>query len=80
MGAEQNHLCPSSAYSPPPRGSARVTLARTSLPPCFSVMAMPISAPCLRDAGWNEGSYSVEQMRGAHSRANLVLPQYGHGG
>ena len=31
----------------PPIGSARVVLARTSEPPCFSVMPMPISTPRL---------------------------------
>ena len=51
MGAEQNHLWPMSAYSSPgpaaPVGAARVVLARTSEPPCFSVMAMPAMAPAL---------------------------------
>ena len=32
-------------------GAARVVLARTSLPPCFSVIAMPASAPRLPAAG-----------------------------
>src|SRR5271165_5579633 len=45
IGAEQNHLCPISSYSPPapppPNGCATVVLARTSEPPCFSVIAMP---------------------------------------
>jgi hypothetical protein len=49
IGAEQNHLCPVSAYGSPgpvdPVASARVVLARTSEPPCFSVMAMPAIAP-----------------------------------
>ena len=41
MGADMNHLCPVSAYSSPPSASARVVLARTSVPPCFSVIPMP---------------------------------------
>ncbi len=45
IGAEQNHLCPTISYSAPapPPFSARATvvLARTSEPPCFSVIAMP---------------------------------------
>ncbi len=49
IGAEQNHLCPVSSYSapgPPPfSGRATVVLARTSDPPCFSVIAIPHSAP-----------------------------------
>ncbi len=53
IGAEQNHLCPVSSYSspgppaPPPSGRATVVLARTSEPPCFSVIAMPHSALAL---------------------------------
>ena len=50
IGAEQNHLWPVSSYSapaPPPLiGVATVVFARTSEPPCFSVIAMPaIAAP-----------------------------------
>ena len=60
IGAEQNHLWPVSAYSAPgPRpaiASARVVFARTSEPPCFSVIAMPQSAPCFPDAGIMRGS------------------------
>ena len=41
MGADMNHLWPVSAYSSPAAMTARVVLARTSLPPCFSVMPMP---------------------------------------
>ena len=60
IGAEQNHLWPTSAYSSPgprrPVGVARVVLARTSEPPCFSVMAMPAIAPTLALAGTGFGS------------------------
>src|SRR5207245_4496709 len=55
IGAEQTHLCPVSRYSPaeppPSIGSARVVLARTSDPPCFSVMALPASRPLFKVAG-----------------------------
>ena len=55
IGAEQNHLWPVISYSapgPPPfRGVATVVLARTSEPPCFSVIAIPHSAPLLSGAG-----------------------------
>ena len=45
IGAEHNHLCPVSSYSPsPPSARATVVFARTSEPPCFSVIAMPQSA------------------------------------
>ena len=55
IGAEKNHLCPVSAYSapgpPPLSGAATVVFARTSEPPCFSVIPMPHSAPALSAAG-----------------------------
>ncbi len=41
IGALQNHLWPVSRYDPSPASTARVVLARTSDPPCFSVIAMP---------------------------------------
>ena len=42
MGAEVNHLWPRSVYTPGSAvGVAVVVLARTSEPPCFSVIAMP---------------------------------------
>ena len=42
-----------SAPGPPlPAGAAVVALARTSVPPCFSVMPMPMVTPRLADAGW----------------------------
>ena len=41
IGAEQNHLCPVTRYSPLPLGRATLVFALTSEPPCFSVMAMP---------------------------------------
>jgi hypothetical protein len=48
IGAEQNHLWPLISYSapaPPPfRARATVVFARTSEPPCFSVIAMPAIA------------------------------------
>jgi len=57
MGAEQNHLCPVMAYqSGSPVGAARAVLARTSDPPCFSVIAMPIVTPALSLAGRTAGS------------------------
>ena len=46
MGAEKNHLWPVMRQREPqssvPSGTARVVLARTSEPPCFSVMPMPM--------------------------------------
>jgi hypothetical protein len=55
IGAEKNHLWPVISYSapgPPPfTGAAVVVFARTSEPPCFSVMPMPQSAPFLSGAG-----------------------------
>jgi len=55
IGADMNHLWPVSAYSvpaPPPFiGAATVVFARTSEPPCFSVIPIPHSAPGLSGAG-----------------------------
>ena len=55
IGAEQNHLWPVSSYSapgpPPSMATATVVLARTSEPPCFSVIAIPQRAPALSGAG-----------------------------
>ncbi len=55
MGALQNHLWPVSRQ-PSPLGSARVVLARTSLPPCFSVIAMPKVRALWRSPGSARGS------------------------
>src|SRR3546814_200460 len=60
-GQEKNHLWPVMTYSPPgpplPTGVARVVFERTSEPPCFSVMPMPISAPVFCGIGWSLPSY-----------------------
>ena len=57
IGAEVNHLWPCRVYSPSTEvGRASVTLARTSEPPCFSVMPMPARAPRLSDTGRSPGS------------------------
>ena len=60
IGAEQNHLWPVTSYSapgPPPfSGAATVVFARTSEPPCFSVIDIPQSAPALSGAGTIRGS------------------------
>ena len=50
-----------------PRGTATVVFARTSEPPCFSVIAMPQVAPSL--PGRSEPSYSFESRRGTHSES-----------
>src|SRR5579883_665238 len=50
IGAEQNHLWPVSTHPPSP-GTALVVLARTSEPPCFSVMPIPARAPRLSHTG-----------------------------
>ena len=55
IGAEQNHLWPVSSYSapaPPPLSArAKVVFARTSEPPCFSVIAIPAIARALLGGG-----------------------------
>ncbi len=55
IGAEQNHLAPVTAHAPS-AGSAVVVFARTSEPPCRSVMAIPDSAPDFSVAGTMRGS------------------------
>lgn len=40
IGALVNHLCPCSRQLPSGRSDAVVVLARTSVPPCFSVIPM----------------------------------------
>ncbi len=70
IGAEQNHLWPVMRCSPPfPVGVAVVVFARTSEPPCFSVIAMPKVTPALPSTGRFAGSYVREVMRGSHSAA-----------
>ena len=60
IGAEKNHLWPVTAMRWPqaswPSGSARVVFARTSEPPCFSVMPMPMVRPALALQGLRAGS------------------------
>ena len=71
IGAEQNHLWPTISYSapaPPPfSGRATVVLARTSEPPCFSVIAMPEIA----DALLGGGDEARVVVRGRHQRLPL---------
>ena len=73
IGADMNHLCPVRRNSPPPgspTGSARVVLARTSVPPCFSVMPMPMVTPYFSAIGRNAGSYSRDRIFGSHTDAS----------
>src|SRR5205807_7107304 len=49
IGAEVNHLCPTIRYVPSDCGVAVVVLARTSEPPCFSVIDIPAMSPALDD-------------------------------
>ena len=70
IGAEVNHLCPCRVYSPStPEVRASVTLARTSEPPCFSVIPIPARAPRFDVAGRTPGSYLVEASSGVPSFA-----------
>ena len=74
IGAEQNHLWPVISYSPPPpppfSGVATVVLARTSEPPCFSVIAMPAIALAFSPGARSSGSYVRAIRRGSHSAAS----------
>ena len=82
MGALQNHLCPVSEYSAPgpgaPRGIARVVLARTSDPPCFSVIAIPKMALPFSPARDVSGRRTFARKRvdpkGARARVDGARP------
>ena len=73
IGADMNHLWPVSFQKPLPVRSARLVLARTSVPPCFSVMPMPSVSPVLSAGALCEGSYLRLMTRGAHSRNSVGL-------
>ena len=63
-------MWPCRVYSPSTAvGRASVRLARTSEPPCFSVMPMPASAPVFSATGRSPGSYDGAASRGVHSLA-----------
>src|SRR5262249_29121174 len=68
MGADMNHLWPVIRYSPPgpplPVATALVVLARTSVPPCFSVMPMPMVTERLCAAPAKLLSYSRAKIFG----------------
>src|SRR6478735_1794938 len=71
IGALQNHLWPVSSYSPAPAiGVAAVVFARTSEPPCFSVIAIPQSALGFSLRGLSSGSYVGLVSRATHSSAS----------
>ena len=61
-----------SAPGPPPfSGTATVVLARTSEPPCFSVIAIPQIAEPFSAAVFDvSGSYVVDVISGSHSAAS----------
>ena len=74
-----NHLWPVMRYSPPgppsPAGSAVVVLARTSVPPCFSVMPMPMVTPRLAAAGLKARVVLCARGSAAATRRELRLQQ-----
>jgi len=71
-GAEKNHLWPVSRWARPPGseavGTARVVLARTSEPPCFSVIPMPKVSPDFSPGAIVRGSYERLSSPGSQSR------------
>src|ERR1700690_1702337 len=76
IGAEQNHLCPVIKYSREfPIFSARLVFARTSDPPCFSVIPIPTRIPVFSLAGRNRGSYSAATICASHTRAKSASPR-----
>src|SRR5207237_6925701 len=73
VGAEQNHLCPDRTYSSPPVGVAVVVLARTSEPPCLSVIAMPQNAPSTAVSRGSHSAASSGAARSAGTAANVIV-------
>ena len=69
IGALVNHLWPRSRQVPSACGVATVVLARTSEPPCFSVMPMPASSPRLPSGARSPGSYTRLVSNGSYSAA-----------
>mmetsp|Transcript_22629 Transcript_22629/g.56197 ORF Transcript_22629/g.56197 Transcript_22629/m.56197 type:complete len:398 (+) Transcript_22629:572-1765(+) len=76
IGADVNHLWPRSVYSPPPTpppgahtAVATLVFARTSEPPCFSVIDMPSVAAAFSPSGTSRGSYARAHSRGSQPAA-----------
>ena len=78
IGAEQNHLWPVSSYSAPGPpaaiGTATVVFARTSEPPCFSVIAIPHRAPALSGAGAERAVVVEREEARLPGRGDVRLP------
>ena len=79
-GAEKNHLWPVMRYEPSAERTARVVLARTSEPPCFSVIPMPMRPPRLCSKGMSRGSYSRGRSRGTQFALEPRVPAHGRDG
>ncbi len=60
-------MCPVSRQLPSPASTAVVRLARTSEPPCFSVIPIPASSPAL--PARSPGSYRVAVSPGSYAAA-----------
>jgi len=70
IGADVNHLCPRSTYTPGSAvGAADVVFVRTSEPPCFSVMPMPARTPRFPVGTRRPGSYSRAVSSGSYTFA-----------
>ena len=69
IGALVNHLCPRSSQVPSPPAVAVVVLARTSEPPCFSVIPMPASSPRLVAGARSPKSYARLVSSGSYRAA-----------
>ncbi|CAM5239509.1 hypothetical protein SBADM41S_06782 [Streptomyces badius] len=66
IGALVNHLCPRSRQVPSVCSTAAVVLARTSVPPCFSVIPIPASRPRLAVGVLSPGSYTRPVSSGSY--------------
>ena len=69
IGADMNHLWPVMRKVPSLASSARVVLASTSLPPCFSVIPMPTVTPFFSGKGRFDESYWRDRIFGSQTLA-----------
>ena len=63
-------MWPVSRYVPSAAGTARVVFARTSEPPCFSVIDMPAISPRLPSGARRPKSYSRLVSNGSYAAAS----------
>ena len=66
-------MWPTRRYSPSPTGVAVVVFARTSEPPCFSVIAIPQKAPSIAVRRGSHSAASSGSARSAGTAAKVIV-------